>query len=157
MQKLLTLAERKNYRVFFLGATEDVIRRAVDKIKKLFPKLMIAGYRNGYWSEKEEESVVNTIKHSSPDILFVGISSPKKEYFLNTYISKMNVPFSMGVGGSFDVIAGKKSRAPLLLQKCGLEWFWRLMQEPRRMWKRYLIGNVIFIWLVIKELFKKIF
>ncbi|MBA7705490.1 N-acetylglucosaminyldiphosphoundecaprenol N-acetyl-beta-D-mannosaminyltransferase [subsurface metagenome] len=94
------------------------------------------------------------IKRTQPEILFIAISSPKKEFFIRKYMSEMQVSFSMGVGGSFDIIAGVKKRAPKWMQKCGLEWFFRLCQEPRRLWKRYLIGNPIFLWLVLKEFLK---
>ena len=91
------------------------------------------------------------IATSQPQILFVAMSSPKKEIFLNTYKKQINAPFIMGVGGSFDVVSGLVKRAPVWMQKAGLEWFYRVMQEPGRMWKRYLFGNSAFIWLVLKE------
>jgi len=112
---------------------------------------IIAGYRNGYYGNEEEESIVKEIADSKADILFVAITSPKKEIFLNKYKRAINVPFTMGVGGSFDVVAGITKRAPLWMQKAGLEWFYRFAQEPRRMWKRYLIGNAQFVFLILKQ------
>ena len=86
--------------------------------------------------------------------MFVAITSPKKEIFLNKHKDQLkNVNFIMGVGGSFDVLSGKIKRAPIFMQRIGLEWFYRFLQEPRRLWKRYLLGNIKFIWLVIKEYF----
>ena len=117
---------------------------------------IIAGYRNGYFTKQEEEHIANTIAQSGANILFVAISSPTKENFLynNKEILK-SINFIMGVGGSFDVVAGKIKRAPYWMQKTGLEWFYRLIQEPKRMWKRYLIGNFKFVQLVIKERLSK--
>ncbi|KKK88654.1 hypothetical protein LCGC14_2740980, partial [marine sediment metagenome] len=88
------------------------------------------------------------------DMLFVGFSSPMKENFLNRWIHTMQVPFSMGVGGSFDIIAGRTKRAPVWMQQSGLEWFYRILQEPRRMWKRYAKTNPVFVWMVFKEYLK---
>jgi len=155
MQALVKSSVFKSYKLYFLGAKEEVIRKVVEYYKHQFSDIKIAGFRNGYWISKEEEKIVKDIRDSKADILFVAISSPYKEMFLNKYLYKLKVPFVMGVGGSFDVIAGKTCRAPRWMQKMGMEWFFRLIQEPRRMWKRYLIGNTIFIWLVIKEMVKK--
>lgn len=155
MLRLIEEACKKKYRLYFLGAREEVLSAVVGKYLNLYPDLNIAGYRNGYWAQEEELDIVKEINRTKPDILFVGISSPKKEEFLNKYLVDLDVPFSMGVGGSFDVLAGETSRAPRWLQSIGLEWLFRLIQEPRRLWKRYLIGNVVFIWLVLKEKLKK--
>ena len=147
MQNLVKLAYEKGYKIFFFGAKEEVVKKVVEKYSNEFSKDIIAGYRNGYFKQNEEEFVAKQIADSGADILFVAISSPKKEIFLNKYKGTINVPFIMGVGGSFDVVAGVIKRAPKWMQKCGLEWFYRLLQEPKRMWKRYLFTNVIFIYL----------
>ena len=151
MINLVNLAHENNYKVYFLGAKEDVVKNVVQKYS---PKI-VAGYRNGYYKKEEEKEIANQISKSGANILFVAISSPTKENFLyqNREILK-NVNFIMGVGGSFDVIAGKVKRAPSWMQKSGLEWFYRVLQEPGRMWKRYLIGNTKFIMLVFKEYIK---
>jgi N-acetylglucosaminyldiphosphoundecaprenol N-acetyl-beta-D-mannosaminyltransferase len=154
MERLIKLASKKKYRIFFLGARKNVVKKVVNVFKNKYHNLEITGYRDGYWAAEEENTVARLIKNSKPDILFVAISSPKKEVFLNNYLDYMNVPFVMGVGGSFDVIAGLIKRAPEWMRNSGLEWLYRLVQEPRRMWKRYLIGNSIFIWCVIKEVFR---
>ena len=126
----------------------------MDNYTKQYSSDIIAGYRNGYFNKQEETSIAKQISNSGAHILFVAISSPTKENFLyqNKDLLK-EVKFFMGVGGSFDVVSGKVNRAPLWMQKVGLEWFYRLAQEPKRMWKRYLIGNSKFIWLVLKERF----
>ncbi|MEM6515850.1 MAG: WecB/TagA/CpsF family glycosyltransferase [Bacteroidota bacterium] len=157
MGKLVELAHNKGYNIYFLGATENVVKKVVDTYSQLYSPRIIAGYRNGYFTKDEEPSIAKEISDSMANILFVAISSPTKENFLyhNRSLLK-NVNFIMGVGGSFDVVAGKVKRAPMWMQKSGLEWFYRFLQEPKRMWKRYLIGNSKFIALVIREKFKRI-
>ncbi len=157
MEALVKLSAEKNYRIFFLGAKEEIVNSVVDFYSKLYNKNIIAGYRNGYFKKDEEQAVAKQICDSNADILFVAMSSPKKEIFLNTYKDLIQAPFIMGVGGSFDVVAGFVKRAPMWMQKSGLEWFYRVLQEPRRMWKRYLFGNSEFIYLVLKEKAKRIF
>ncbi|MFT5251506.1 MAG: N-acetylglucosaminyldiphosphoundecaprenol N-acetyl-beta-D-mannosaminyltransferase [Flavobacteriales bacterium] len=152
MQNLVELSSQKNYKLYFLGAEETVVSKTVDLYKKKYNPSIIAGYRNGYFKAEEENQVVQDIVSSGANILFVAITSPKKENFLYKYKNELaSVNFIMGVGGSFDVIAGKTKRAPVWMQNMGLEWFYRFLQEPKRMWKRYLIGNSKFILLVLKE------
>jgi N-acetylglucosaminyldiphosphoundecaprenol N-acetyl-beta-D-mannosaminyltransferase len=157
MANLVKLAAEKKYRIFFLGAKEDVVKQVVEVYTKMYGKDIIAGYRNGYFTKEEEQDVAKQIADSGASILFVAMSSPKKEIFLNTYKNLIQTPFIMGVGGSFDVVSGLVKRAPVWMQKWGLEWFYRVIQEPRRMWKRYLFGNSEFIYLVVKEKWKQTF
>ena len=151
MEKLVELAAKKSYRIYFLGAKEEVLRAVVDKYSEQYGSNIIAGYRNGYFSKEEESGIALEIAELKPQILFVAITSPKKEIFLNTYKKEIKVPFIMGVGGSFDVVYGKVKRAPLWMQRLSLEWLFRVIQEPKRMWKRYLVTNSKFILLLIKE------
>jgi N-acetylglucosaminyldiphosphoundecaprenol N-acetyl-beta-D-mannosaminyltransferase len=145
-------AADKGWRVFLLGAREEVVSAVKDTYQRKYPALVVAGYRNGYWKgEQEEAEVVAQIKESRADLLFVAISSPKKEQFLGRYQADMKIPFAMGVGGTFDVAIGKVRRAPVWMQNCGLEWFYRFLQEPRRMFRRYFIDDMAFVWLFIKE------
>ncbi len=110
---------------------------------------LIAGYRNGYYLEEDERGIAEQIANSGADFLFVAITSPKKEIFLNKYKHILaSVGFTMGVGGSFDVVSGLTRRAPIWMQNMGFEWFYRLIQEPRRMWRRYIIGNYQFVKIV---------
>ena len=153
--KLLEIADQKMYRVFLFGAEEDIVKEAVKKIKQKYNGLIIAGYGNGFFKEEEEIEIINKINKSESHIIFVGISTPKKEYFLNKYKNELEVPFCMGVGGSFDITAGKYKRAPKWMQKNGIEWIYRLFQEPRRMWKRYSIDNFKFIYTVFKYFISK--
>jgi len=157
MANLVKLAAEKNYRIFFLGAKEEVVTKVVETYEKAYGKAIIAGYRNGYFKKEEEQQIAQQIADSGASILFVAMSSPKKEIFLNTYKDLIKTPFIMGVGGSFDVVSGLVKRAPRWMQKTGLEWFYRVIQEPKRMWKRYLFGNSEFIYLVLKEKTKQIF
>ena len=156
MENLVMLAHEKNYSCFFLGAKQEVLEKLVNDYSIKYSKNIIAGYRNGYFDEKDEINVINQIKKSNANLLFVAITSPKKEIFLNKYkIELKSVNLIMGVGGSFDVISGAIKRAPLFMQKIGLEWFYRFVQEPRRMWRRYLIGNLKFIIIIFKARFFK--
>ncbi len=154
MDELVKLSSRKKYKVFLLGAKEDIVQKVSRIYKERYGDDIIAGYRNGYFRKEEELQVAQQIADSKADILFVAMSSPKKEIFLNTYKKEINIPFIMGVGGSFDVVAGFVKRAPMWMQKTGMEWFFRVIQEPKRMWKRYLVGNSEFIYLILKEKFK---
>jgi N-acetylglucosaminyldiphosphoundecaprenol N-acetyl-beta-D-mannosaminyltransferase len=143
---------RKKYKIFFLGAKEETVRSVVEKYKTEYSSDIIAGYRNGYFNKAAEQDIAIDISNSGANILFVAISSPIKENFLfeNKHLLR-KVNFIMGVGGSFDVVSGRVKRAPLWMQNNGLEWFYRFIQEPKRMWKRYLVGNSKFISLVIKD------
>ena len=150
MLKLLEISDAKGYRVYFLGARKVIIEKVVEIVKQRFPGLVIAGFRDGYFSESQNGEVAEQVRKSKADILFVAMSSPKKETFLKEWCDYMNVHVCHGVGGSFDVLAGATKRAPLWMQKCGLEWFYRFLQEPGRMWKRYLVTNTLFIVLGFK-------
>lgn len=151
-EALMERAGAKGWRVFLLGAREEVVKKVAETYQRKYPRLVLAGYHNGYWKDEAQEAeVARQIRDSRPDLLFVAISSPKKEQFLGRYQAEMKIPFAMGVGGTFDVAIGRVKRAPLWMQKYGLEWFFRFLQEPRRMFRRYFIDDMAFIWLFIKE------
>ena len=103
------------------------------------------------WSPEEEAGVVAQIKQARPDVLFMATPSPMKEIFLSRWKEDLRIPFVMGVGGSFDVVAGVVKRAPVWMRRCGLEWLYRLVQEPRRMWRRYLMEDPAFFRLLWRE------
>lgn len=149
---LLAMSAERNFPVFLLGAEEEIVAKTAEKVKQTNPNLTVAGYHHGYFWD-DEEAVVNLIKESGAKLLFVAITSPKKENFINKWQDKLGVDFVMGVGGTFDVVAGKVKRAPVWMQKYGLEWLYRVIQEPGRMWKRYLVTNSKFARLLIKERF----
>ncbi len=139
-ERLLQMAAARSLPVFLLGATDAVVSRTASVIAVRHPDLRIAGYHHGYFWEDEEE-VVEQIRQSGARLLFVAITSPKKEVFINRWRDRLGVDFVMGVGGTFDVVSGNVRRAPEWMQRNGLEWAYRVGQEPRRMWKRYFITN----------------
>ncbi|WP_242879783.1 WecB/TagA/CpsF family glycosyltransferase [Eisenbergiella tayi] len=153
-QNLIKLANDKEYKVYLFGAKEEIVVTVKRILEKQYPNLHIVGYRNGYFTEADEPEIVKNISESGADMMFVAFSSPKKEYWINKYLKQLNIPFVMGVGGSFDVIAGVTNRAPLWMQNHGLEWFYRFIQEPRRLWKRYIIGNFKFVRLIYAEKYR---
>lgn len=154
MQELLVRAELKKWSVYFFGAKESVVLDMINKFKIKYPNLIVSGYRNGYFKDDELFEIENHIRESNPAIVFVGITSPKKEYVIQKFIdSGLNSVF-MGVGGSFDVLSGNIKRAPMWMQKCNLEWLFRVLQEPKRLFKRYFKGNWIFIKNIVKEKIK---
>ncbi|PRX36237.1 N-acetylmannosaminyltransferase [Paraburkholderia sp. BL18I3N2] len=138
--RLLQMAAARELPVFLLGATDEVVARTAAVVTLRHPELRIAGYHHGYFWD-DEEGMVETIRKSGAKLLFVAITSPKKESFINRWQDRLGVDFVMGVGGTFDVVAGKVRRAPQWMQRHGLEWAYRVIQEPRRMWKRYFITN----------------
>ncbi|MBC5624101.1 WecB/TagA/CpsF family glycosyltransferase [Clostridium sp. NSJ-49] len=147
--ELVKVSAEKGYRPYFFGAKQEVVEEVVKIFKEKYPTLNVAGYRNGYFKEEESKNIAEEIRNSDADILFVAFSSPMKEFWIREHMDIMRVPFAMGVGGSFDVIAGKTTRAPKWMQRCGLEWFHRFIQEPKRMFRRYIIGNLKFLKLVL--------
>ena len=156
MDRLIEEAPGRGYRIFFFGATEEVVRKAVQVAQERAPGLQVAGFRNGYFSAEQEPEIVRQIRESKADILFVGFGTPRKEKWIRAHLKELGVPVCHGVGGSFDVLAGKVRRAPRWMQRWGLEWFFRLLQEPRRMWKRYLVTNTIFVLKVLAEKIRRL-
>lgn len=154
-ESLMQRSAERGWRVFLLGAREEVVTGVKEKYERKYPGLVVAGARNGYWSDAEEPAVVEQIKEAKADLLFVAISSPKKEHFLGRYQEAMQIPFAMGVGGTFDVAVGKVKRAPVWMQKSGLEWFYRFLQEPRRMFRRYFIDDMAFLRLMVREAWRR--
>jgi N-acetylglucosaminyldiphosphoundecaprenol N-acetyl-beta-D-mannosaminyltransferase len=149
---VLAAAERAGYRVYFLGARPDVLERAVRRVRQRHPALPVAGWRDGYFGPAEEAGVVAAIRAAAPDVLLLGISSPKKERFAWQHRDALGVPVVLGVGGMFDIAAGLRSRAPAPVRRLCLEWAWRLAQEPRRLLRRYTVTNAEFLLLLAREL-----
>lgn len=147
-ENLISRSEKEGFSVFLLGAKEDVVSRVSSVLKSRHENLKIAGYHHGYFWDNETE-VVNKIRDSGANLLFVAITSPKKENFINRWKDQLGVDFVMGVGGTFDVISGDVKRAPLWMQNYGLEWLYRIIQEPGRMWKRYAYTNMYFLCLLV--------
>jgi N-acetylglucosaminyldiphosphoundecaprenol N-acetyl-beta-D-mannosaminyltransferase len=151
MARLLVAAGEHQLSVYFLGAKREVVTALVEKSRVQHPSIKIAGFRDGYFGCDDHPGIVEEIRSSQADILFVGMPSPVKETWCERYRQHLDVPVIMGVGGSFDVLAGFIRRAPRWAQAAGLEWFWRLLMEPRKLWKRYLTTNTEFIWLAGRE------
>ena len=151
MARLLDAGSRNGLRVYFLGARPDVVGRLLAHCRTRYPGLEIAGARDGYFGPADEPAIVADIRARAPHFLFIGMPSPFKEVFAEHHRGQLQVPVVIGVGGSFDVLAGVIARAPVAAQRLGLEWAWRLMLEPRKLWRRYLTTNSEFIWLVCRE------
>lgn len=152
MLDLVQLASREHYKVFLLGAKQEIVEKTKAVLLDNNPGLEIVGIRNGYFKEENWGEVAEEIRKSGAQLVFVGITSPLKEYIVENFQKEqhLNCVF-MGVGGSFDVISGSIPRAPIWMQKCNLEWLFRVMQEPKRLFKRYFVGNWKFIMAVVKE------
>ncbi|WP_022940390.1 WecB/TagA/CpsF family glycosyltransferase [Psychromonas hadalis] len=154
MHGILSRGSEHGYRVYCLGASEEISQKIEVEIGKHYPGVVIAGRQNGYFSDEQEASIAQKIADAKADVLFVAITSPKKEQFMAKWNAIMQVPVVHGVGGSFDVFAGKVQRAPLIWQKMGMEWLYRVLQEPGRLWKRYLVTNTLFLGMLAKEMIK---
>ncbi|MEU6094477.1 WecB/TagA/CpsF family glycosyltransferase [Streptomyces sp. NPDC047079] len=136
-------AARNGYRVYLLGAEPEVVRETARIAAR--QGVDVVGHRDGYWDEAREPEVVAAVREARPDLLFLAVPSPRKEHFLARRQKELGCALVVGVGGSFDVVAGLRSRAPRWMQRAGLEWFHRLAQEPRRMFLRYAVGNTRFV------------
>jgi len=154
MKNILARGAQKGWRVFCLGATDEVLDLAAKRMQADYPGIAIVGRQHGYFSGAEEEAVARTIADTRPDVLFVAMTSPKKENFLARWSGLIAAPVCHGVGGSFDVLAGKVERAPEAWQRLGLEWLYRVKQEPRRLWRRYLVTNTLFCGMVVSHLLR---
>lgn len=155
MERLLAAAGEHRLRVYFLGARSEVVETLTRKIHDRYPGVEIAGFRDGYFIPEDEQATIEEIRGSGAHILFVGMPSPFKETWCERHREFLGVPVIVGVGGSFDVMAGYIRRAPRSLQTAGLEWLWRLLMEPRKLWRRYLTTNSEFIWLASREIFSR--
>jgi N-acetylglucosaminyldiphosphoundecaprenol N-acetyl-beta-D-mannosaminyltransferase len=138
MHELLREGEKHQWSAYLLGASSDIIETAYEKLKREFPGIRFVGRRDGYFTDKEDGEVVAEVRAANPDLLFVARATMNQEPWIEKYQSVLGVPVVMGVGGSFDVVSGKLKRAPAAFRKLGLEWFYRLLQEPAR-FKRMLV------------------
>jgi exopolysaccharide biosynthesis WecB/TagA/CpsF family protein len=154
MSRLLEEASALGLSAYFLGARAEVVAELVRRCAKSFPGLTVAGSHHGYFAPAEHDRIVAQVRESEAHLLFVGMPSPFKETWCERHRLQLNVPVMMGVGGSFDVLAGYVPRAPRRVQSLGLEWLWRLAMEPRRMWRRYLTTNLEFAWRAAGEIRK---
>jgi N-acetylglucosaminyldiphosphoundecaprenol N-acetyl-beta-D-mannosaminyltransferase len=151
-ERLVSYAAGRGLSVYFFGARDPSVRGVVEHFTARFPDLRVAGYRDGYFDEAEEAEIAEKIRRSRADLLFVALGSPRQEEWISRHLDATGARFALGVGGSFDHLSGLQRRAPAWMQRAGLEWLHRFAREPRRLWRRYLIGNTLFIWLVAKQL-----
>jgi len=155
MQKLLALANKQQYRIYLLGARQEILETCLAMIQQRYPNARIAGSRNGYFQQADLPEIVSQINAVSPDILFIGIGSPTKEQLADQWKTQLHATIIQGVGGSFDVLAGLVPRAPLWMQRMGIEWLHRVLQEPRRMFWRYAKTNAQCLWIFACALVRK--
>lgn len=155
MHRLLALADEKRYRIFLLGARQRVLDTCVSMIRMRYPNAHIVGSRHGYFQQTDLPGIVEQINVASPDILFIGIGSPIKEQLADQWKKQIHATIIQGVGGSFDVLAGLVPRAPLWMQRLGLEWLYRVVREPRRMFWRYVTTNAQCLWIFACALARK--
>lgn len=154
MELLFAHAAERGYSVYLFGSEPGIVSRARMEIERRHPAIRIAGTQHGFFAATEEESVVRRIAAAQPDILFIALGTPQKELFQARHRDELGVPFTMGVGGSFEVLAGVRKRAPRWAQRTGLEWAFRMVQEPRRLAGRYVVGNTRFVYLVGREVLR---
>jgi N-acetylglucosaminyldiphosphoundecaprenol N-acetyl-beta-D-mannosaminyltransferase len=154
--RLVERSAVRGYPIFLLGAKTPIVAEVAGRLQAAHPTLHIAGFHHGYFWD-DEEAIVNTIRDSGARLLFVAIASPRKEKFIARWRAELGVDFVMGVGGTFDVVAGVVSRAPRWMQRWGFEWLYRVIQEPRRMWRRYLFTNLSFARMIVTLLIKQRF
>ncbi|MBW4428071.1 MAG: WecB/TagA/CpsF family glycosyltransferase [Nostoc desertorum CM1-VF14] len=154
-EKLCAIAAKKGLKVFLLGGRPGSAEKAKDTLVNRYPSLQIVGtYCPPYGFESqpaELNSINSTIRAAAPDILFVGLGAPKQEKWIAANYLNLGVPISVGIGVSFELVSNMVKRSPVLMQKTGFEWLFRLLVEPKRLWKRYILGNPTFVWLVIKQ------
>jgi len=154
--RLLEVADEEGLKVYLLGARPDVLQRLLTIVSCRYPNLVVSGCHDGYFTSEESVKIAHDIQLSEADMLFLGMPTPAKEIFISTWGPSLDVPLLHGVGGSFDVVAGVTKRASRAWQRLGLEWLVRLCQEPRRLWRRYLVTNAKFILMVAQELLARI-
>jgi N-acetylglucosaminyldiphosphoundecaprenol N-acetyl-beta-D-mannosaminyltransferase len=139
------LSARRGYRLFFLGAAPGIAERAVENLRQRYPQMVVAGVHHGYFPPEEEEAIVEMIRRARTDILFVALGIPKQEQFIHRNMERMQAAVCIGVGGSFDVYAGAVKRAPLWMQRLGLEWLYRTACQPRRIGRLWAIPRLLYL------------
>lgn len=139
MLNICNVSAVKGYRIFVYGAQEEVNKKAVERLCTIYPGTKIVGRCNGYLNDYEIDTLVEEINNTGANILFVALGSPKQEKWIKRYLPKLNVNICQGIGGTLDTIAGNVKRAPLFMQRLGLEWFYRLIREPRRIRRQIVL------------------
>lgn len=148
--RLCALTEEKGYSYFFLGAAPGVAQAAGRELKGRYPGIKVAGVHHGYFSGEEEGEVLQEIRNARPDILLVAMGNPLQEKWIYRHRDELGGAVAIGVGALFDYLSGRVPRAPAWMRHLGCEWLYRLAIEPRRLWRRYVLGNPLFIWRVLR-------
>lgn len=149
--RLATVMAEKKRSVFFLGARPEVNETLIEVMREKYPGLVVAGGQHGYFKPEEEDTIIERINQLQPDLLLVAFGAPRQEKWIAANLPKLKVRVAMGVGGLFDFYSGRINRAPIWMREIGMEWFYRFLQEPQRMWKRYFVGNLVFVYRVIRS------
>jgi len=158
MLRVCSQGQAQEYKHYFYGGAPEVNEKLSQRLKAKFPDIKIVGRYSPPFraaGERESEQVLAQINTAKPDILWVGLGSPKQDLWMHQHRDRLDVPVMIGVGAAFDFLSGEKKQAPIWMRKAGLEWLFRLLCEPRRLWRRYLFGNTKFIWFIVKEYFTK--
>jgi N-acetylglucosaminyldiphosphoundecaprenol N-acetyl-beta-D-mannosaminyltransferase len=156
MFRLLDVAEREDLGVFFLGGRPEILEKAIENVRDSYPRLRIGGYHHGYFNDSASADVCAAVTRAEVAILFIAMSSPRKEYWAHEHRDRLDARLVMGVGGAVDILAGATARAPAWMQRAGLEWLFRLVQEPRRLGPRYFVTNVHFVGLMLSALVHRV-
>lgn len=143
---ILQLAARRGWPVYFLGAGHGIAARAAQQMSERTKGLLVAGCRDGYFPRSEDAAVAAAIKATGAEVVMVAMGNPLQEHWLAANLSDTGARVGVGVGAFFDFAAGRVARAPGWVNRIGLEWVWRLLQEPGRLWRRYVVGNPVFLW-----------
>jgi N-acetylglucosaminyldiphosphoundecaprenol N-acetyl-beta-D-mannosaminyltransferase len=154
MWKMCEVCAQKGYNIFLLGGRSDFLGRLNDNLCAAFPKIKIVGAYSppfGNWDEKENVKIIKMINTAKTDLLWVGVSTPKQDVWIHNHKKQLTAKVAIAVGAAFDFHSGRVKRAPVWMQRICLEWVFRLIQEPRRQWKKYLVSNSIFIFILVKE------
>ena len=155
MLEVMALSESKGYRHFFYGGANGTATVLREQLLKRFPKLQVVGVYEPPFrplNDAEQQELESQVDSARPDMMWIGLSTPKQEKFMAEYLPRLNTTLMVGVGAAFDFHAGKVRQAPRWMQRAGLEWFFRLCSEPRRLWKRYLKNNPLFILRILGQL-----
>ncbi len=151
---MLALCQEAGLKHFLYGASEVVLERLQEKLKEYFPSVNIVGHHAPTFSQEvavESPEIIDRINASQADIVWVALGSPKQDFWMHRHRGRLNAPVMIGVGAAFDFLAGVKPQAPRWVQRIGMEWFFRLCCEPKRLWKRYLIGNTQFLYCLLQD------
>lgn len=147
----------KGGKCFFMGSSEKVLSLIKEKAKQVYPNIIVETYSPPYkseFSDEDNQKIINAVNKANPDLLWIGMTAPKQEKWTYSHWQELNIHCHVGtIGAVFDFFAGTIERAPIGWQKNGLEWLYRLIREPKRMWRRYVIGNALFLWNITKEKF----